>query len=120
MTVYDILKQNNRIMKSSELENLLNLAGAHIRRQVNELRTQGYPICSDSRGYWIAQSAEEFDSNMDHLIGRGREVVNTGEAAKRQNRLRMLTNNLRHTSKGFTPEQIRIVDQGLLPFVEAL
>lgn len=49
--------------------------GAGLRRIINSLRTKGYPICSDTGGYWYAQSKAELIENVEALRGRALKIL---------------------------------------------
>ena len=59
----------NRIT-SRELTALTGMTGSEIRREINRLRQQGHPIGSDSRGYFIATSAQEIVPTIRNLNSR--------------------------------------------------
>ena len=46
------------------------LDGADLRSIVHALRTKGYPICADTRGYWWPANVEELDAYIVSLQGR--------------------------------------------------
>ena len=45
-----------RAVYSRELQRLFSIDGRGLRRKINSLRQDGYPICSDERGYYYADS----------------------------------------------------------------
>ena len=57
-------------VRSREIESDLDISGAAIRDAVNELRKNGYPVCSGRAGYWIAQSNAEIASTIENLKHR--------------------------------------------------
>lgn len=48
----------------------LGVSGVEVRRLINMARCSGNPICSCSRGYYIAESREEIEKTIDSLRGR--------------------------------------------------
>ena len=48
-----------RAVYSHELQRLFSIDGRGLRRKINSLRQDGYPICSDERGYYYADTQEE-------------------------------------------------------------
>lgn len=52
---------------SSELEELFCTNGRGIRRYINSLRRDGFPICSDEKGYYYAESQKEIDETIKRL-----------------------------------------------------
>ena len=63
------LKKNHtggeRAVYSREL--LFSIDGRSLRRKINSLRQGGYPICSDARGYYYADSQEEINDTVCRL-----------------------------------------------------
>lgn len=53
--------------------------GAGLRRVINSLRQKGFAICSDTGGYWYAQSKQELLDNAEALRGRAVKII---EAAR--------------------------------------
>ena len=43
---------------------------ANVRSVVHALRIQRFPICSSSKGYWIARSQRELDDSISDIQGR--------------------------------------------------
>ena len=65
------LKKNHtggdRAVYSRELQRLFSIDGRSLRRRINSLRQDGYPICSDARGYYYADSQEEINDTVCRL-----------------------------------------------------
>ena len=55
---------------SSEISRRTGLKGVEIRKYVNTLRSNGYPVCSDSKGYYLATEASDIDSTISNLNSR--------------------------------------------------
>lgn len=67
----DFLPQGKeRQITSRELENITDLKGTEIRKEVNKLRTAGEPIASDANGYYIATTPEELTATIRNLESR--------------------------------------------------
>lgn len=49
--------------------------GAGLRHVINSLRQMGYPICSDTGGYWFATSRSELIENINALKGRAIKIL---------------------------------------------
>ena len=49
--------------------------GAGLRRVINTLRQKGYPICSDTKGYWMATDKREILDNAEALKGRAIKIL---------------------------------------------
>lgn len=60
-------KGKERAVFSCELERLFSLTGRSLRRIISSLRQEGYPICSDCKGYYYAQTQEEVNSTVSRL-----------------------------------------------------
>ncbi len=59
-----------KAVSSKELEAAFSLKGTEVRKAVNALRCAGYPICSDSLGYYFASSQEEIRATVMQLNSR--------------------------------------------------
>ena len=70
MIIGYIPKGSDNRITSKALEMLTGMTGAEIRREINKLRQQGYPIGSDRRGYFIATSAQEIVPTIRNLNSR--------------------------------------------------
>ena len=57
--------------------------GAGLRRIINSLHQKGYPICSDTGGYWYAQSQQELLDNAEALRGRAIKILNAVQGMER-------------------------------------
>lgn len=71
--------------KRGEITGLTGYNAREIRLAVNDLRGNGYPICSGDEGYWIAKNAEEVDRTIRRLLSEARniqEVINCLEVSK--------------------------------------
>ena len=55
---------------SRELEAAFHVKGTELRRAVNRLRCDGYPICSDATGYFYAARQSEVRATVAQLTGR--------------------------------------------------
>ena len=55
---------------SKELEAAFHIKGTELRRAVNRLRCDGYPICSDTTGYFYAARQSEVRATVAQLTGR--------------------------------------------------
>lgn len=47
-----------------------HVKGTELRRAVNRLRCDGYPICSDATGYFYAARQSEVRATVAQLTGR--------------------------------------------------
>ena len=55
---------------SRELEAAFHVKGTELRRAVNRLRCNGYPICSNSTGYFYAARQSEIRATIAQLTKR--------------------------------------------------
>ena len=56
-----------RAVYSRELQRLFSLDGRNLRRKINRLRQEGYPICSDENGYYYAENQQEVNDTVCRL-----------------------------------------------------
>ena len=57
-------------VSSRELETAFHVDGRKLRRAVNRLRCDGYPICSNANGYFYAARQSEIKATIAQLTGR--------------------------------------------------
>ena len=78
--LFEYLNKNHRgkdmKVHSKELEERFGIGSSTVRRYINKLRKSGVPVCSDSKGYWIAISPEEINGTVKRLGAFTREVDN--------------------------------------------
>ena len=55
---------------SSELAEAFSVPRTMIRHMINAARSNGSPICSGQKGYYVATDKEEIKSTIDSLCGR--------------------------------------------------
>ena len=67
---------------SKEIERRFNIKGSEVRALVNELRCQGVPICSNSKGYFYATNRDEVESTVNHLNSRIGKIVEARNGMK--------------------------------------
>lgn len=69
--ILECLKKNHtgkrNAVHSAELERLFSLDDRAIRRKINALRKEGYPICSGDMGYYYAENQKEINSTVGRL-----------------------------------------------------
>ena len=75
-TVTDVLSTAFYI-KSHVIEEHLSLRGVQVRGIIRELRRDGVPIISNSKGYKLAANKEEFDANINSLKARKKSLKKT-------------------------------------------
>jgi biotin operon repressor len=69
--ICEYLRQNHegveKAVCSRELERLFSLDGRSLRRKINSLRQDGYPICSGVTGYFYAANQQEINGTVCRL-----------------------------------------------------
>jgi biotin operon repressor len=74
------LKENHvgkeNAVKSKVLEELFGLSGQEVRSIVNQLRSEGVPICSGQKGYWFAKNRTEIQETLRNLTQRIQGITN--------------------------------------------
>lgn len=72
ITMYIAAHSNgrNRPIPSSSISEAFGISGQVVRRLVNTARTNGDPICSCGRGYYIAKDRDEIQKTIESLSGR--------------------------------------------------
>lgn len=59
---------------SPQIEAATGFGGPQVRALVHVLREQGVPICSTSKGYWMARTPDELETTLEHLRQRSRSL----------------------------------------------
>jgi hypothetical protein len=59
------------------LEDLMGIRSSQIRGLVREARRNGTPIASSVKGYWIAETKEEYEETIRHLRDRASSLAKT-------------------------------------------
>ena len=60
---------------SKKIERIFNIKGSTVRQLVNMLRCEGQPICSDSTGYYFAETELELKHSIGHLHSRAMNII---------------------------------------------
>lgn len=60
-------KGRENAVYSRELQRLFSYDGRNLRRKINSLRQDGYPICSDENGYYYADNQKEINATIARL-----------------------------------------------------
>ena len=68
-------KGETNAVKSSVLEKIYQCTGGEIRKEINELRCKGVPICSTRQGYFYAASTVEIDKTIAQLSSRINKIM---------------------------------------------
>jgi hypothetical protein len=68
--LYEFHRGEQKAITSKNLCNLFHLNDKSLRNMINELRIDGTPICSSSKGYFYASSRDEVIKTIKHLSHR--------------------------------------------------
>ena len=63
-----------KAITSKEIENAFQCKGTEVRKIVNELRSNGVPICSSPIGYYYAETKSEIKDTLAHLESRIKKI----------------------------------------------
>lgn len=63
-------KGKNQPILGSHIAKALGITGVNVRKRVNDARSCGDPICSSSRGYYIAANKDELNDTIESMLGR--------------------------------------------------
>jgi hypothetical protein len=75
---YELLWQHigpTQAITQAEISRAKGMQGSEVRRVVRSLRLQGIPICSDHRGYWMAEQLEDHREGTEHLFSRAMKLL---------------------------------------------
>jgi hypothetical protein len=59
---------------AGRLCSMLGITGRLLRRAITELQVEGYPVCSDTNGYFYAVNEAEIENTIIHLSSRAQEM----------------------------------------------
>ena len=76
MTVIEALRSSKQSAKALSLAT--GLTERAIRDEVQQLRRDGYAVCSGDNGYWLASSYDEVKACAARLISHGLAEVDIG------------------------------------------
>ena len=68
-----------KAITSKEIENAFQCKGTEVRKIVNELRSNGVPICSSPIGYYYAETKSEIKDTLAHLESRIKKIEKAKE-----------------------------------------
>lgn len=72
-------KGRRKAITSKEIENDFQCKGTEVRKTVNELRSNGVPICSSPTGYYYAETKSEIKDTLAHLESRIKKIEKAKE-----------------------------------------
>lgn len=78
--------KGNRIT-SAENSNLTHIKGSTIRHIINNSRAHFFPIASDGKGYFMAESPDELDHTIAQLNSRIHKMIQAREGLKKAKKL---------------------------------
>ena len=88
------LKMSGHQFKSKELETVLGISGAQIRKLSQHARRRGVLINSSSKGYSYASTRKEADSTLHHLKRRAESLQVTINAIENSNHYKRLAKRI--------------------------
>lgn len=68
-----------KAITSKEIEKAFQCKGTEVRKIVNELRSNGVPICSSPTGYYYAETKSEIKDTLAHLESRIKKIEKAKE-----------------------------------------
>lgn len=76
--ILDYMTKNNmgadNAILAGKLCAVIGVTGRLLHQTINELRVEGYPICSNTNGYFYARCVEELDNTITHLTSRSKDM----------------------------------------------
>lgn len=63
-------------ISSRIIEKQFCMKGTEVRKTINNLRSEGYPICSDTIGYYYAANQAEINNTISQLNSRITKISN--------------------------------------------
>ncbi|XVG95847.1 HTH domain-containing protein [Eubacteriales bacterium KG125] len=72
-------KLSSEPVSRSELSNWIGIDDRAVRKAIERLRLQGYPICSTSqkKGYWLSDNKEEIDKVIKEFRSKALKMLVT-------------------------------------------
>ncbi|MEG0912690.1 MAG: hypothetical protein RSD35_08115 [Oscillospiraceae bacterium] len=68
---------------SKELEVALCISGRTLREHINKLRIVGYPICSETDGYYYASTVNELNDTIARLDSLSEQIGQASDGLRR-------------------------------------
>lgn len=76
MTLIELIPIGNESrITSAEISQRLGISGAEVRKQINQLRTDGTAIASDSHGYYLAVESTDLDHTIASFNSRIHQMI---------------------------------------------
>lgn len=78
-------KLSSKPASRSELSNWIGIDDRAVRKAIERLRLQGYPICSTShkKGYWLSDNEEEINNVIREYRSKAFKMLKTARALER-------------------------------------
>lgn len=77
-------EENARTAK--EIANLINLDVRDVMQSIRCERLAGEPICSNSKGYYIAENEKDLSQTISRLYKQGNETIKVADAMREYHR----------------------------------
>ena len=68
--IFYLTERPHKIVNSKTLIDTFGISGGTIRVLINELRCEGWPICSCSKGYYLTWNTAKIKQTIKNLRGR--------------------------------------------------
>mgnify|MGYP003291627612 CR=1 FL=1 len=78
--IHEYLNGEDNPITGKELSKLLEIEKRHVEMIIQMERREGYPICANSQGYYLARTPEEIDRYCAKLKRQGIEIFKTRQA----------------------------------------
>lgn len=78
--IHELLRDEEHPKKGKELALILDLRERDIEAIIQRERREGFPICANSQGYYIATTPEQINKYCDKLKRQAIEVFKTRQA----------------------------------------
>ena len=78
--IHELLHDEEHPKKGKELALILDLRERDIEAIIQKERREGFPICANSQGYYIASTPEQINKYCDKLKRQAIEVFKTRQA----------------------------------------
>ena len=77
---------NKKRITSAEISKRLGISGAEVRKQINQLRTDGTAIASDSHGYYLTLDPTDLDHTIASFNSRISQMIKARSGLERAKR----------------------------------
>ena len=68
--IYETIFSSTQVITNDEICEATGSNPTYVRRVINELRSEGYPICSTKEGYYYSEKIEDITATIRFLTNR--------------------------------------------------